>query len=549
MKLAISVVTILLLALSSGSLSAQCLDGNCINGKGTYKFASGAKYTGDFKTGKRHGKGTLYFTNGNVYEGDWALDFREGYGRLKYKDGSVYTGNFKQNKFNGVGTMAYANGDVYGGNWSNDLPSGKGTYTFKSGKKYEGEFVNGKFQGQGKMTYPDKSVYSGAWANNLRQGQGTISKPDGSKVTGYWAADVFQGSAPKPAGTTPAAAPPAKLRDCTEEYCASGTGAYYYGDGSRYEGEFVAGVPQGKGKCYYANGDIYEGGFSNHAPHGNGVMRFKNGRVAGGIWEYGKWVGSTTPQNQPSDQSKVTVDANTKVKIWAVLVGVSRYTSMPSLNFSDDDAYQMYAFLKSPEGGSLPDEQVRVLVDEDATRTNILDQMRKTLLRADENDVIIFYFSGHGVEGAFLPSDFDGYYNQLRHDDIKKILLESKAKHKICIADACHAGTLLAAKAPEAAMVQKLYNAFESSNGGLALLMSSKAEEFSLEDHGLRSGIFSYFVIKGLQGEADSDKNKIVTIKELYTFVYSKVRSYTANVQTPVITGHYDPNMPVGVTK
>ncbi len=548
MKSVVRVAPFLLFLCFSFPLVAQCLDGNCSYGRGTYKYTSGAKYSGDFKSGKRHGKGTLYYTNGNMYEGDWSNDYREGYGRLKFKSGDVFTGYFKQNRFHGTGSMLYANGDIYGGNWSGDLPNGRGTYTFKSGKKYEGDFVNGKFHGNGKMTYSDKSVFSGSWNNNLREGQGTLSKADGSKVTGYWASDVYQGKTATTAAQTSPAPPAPKWRNCTETYCASGLGAYYYGDGSHYEGEFAAGVPQGKGKCYYANGDIYEGGFSNHAPHGQGVMRFKNGRIANGYWDYGKWVGlNTAPSQKPGD--KVPVDVNSTVKIWAVLVGVSRYTAMPSLKYSDDDAYQMYAFLKSPEGGALPEPQIKVLVDDDATRANILDQMRKTLLRADDNDVILFYFSGHGIEGAFLPSDFDGFYNQLRHDDIKKVLLESKAKHKICIADACHAGTLLAAKAPEASTVQKLYGAFEDSKGGLALLMSSKAEEYSLEDHGLRSGIFSYYIIKGLQGEADTDKNSIVTVKELYTYVYHRVRTYTSNAQTPVITGQYDPNMPVAVTK
>ena len=79
---------------------------------------------------------------------------------------------------------------------------------------------------------------------------------------------------------------------------------------------------------------------------------------------------------------------------------------MPPLRYTDDDAYQVYAFLKSPEGGALPDKQVRILIDEQATRQNILDAMRTIFLRADENDVVMFYFSGHGLKGAsFIPVD------------------------------------------------------------------------------------------------------------------------------------------------
>ena len=85
--------------------------------------------------------------------------------------------------------------------------------------------------------------------------------------------------------------------------------------------------------------------------------------------------------------------------------------------------------------------------------------------------------------------------------------------------------------------------------GGTALLMSSKGEEYSLEDGGLRSGIFSHFLVKGLKGEADTSGDKIVSVRELFNFVYKQVRLYTGNVQTPTLTGQFDDNMPVAAVR
>jgi uncharacterized caspase-like protein len=116
-------------------------------------------------------------------------------------------------------------------------------------------------------------------------------------------------------------------------------------------------------------------------------------------------------------------------------------------------------------------------------------------------------------------------------------------------ADACYSGSLLAMKAPVHKMMEKYYQSFENTKGGLAFFTSSQGEEISLEDGGLRQGIFTHFLIRGLNGEADSDKNKIVSINELYAFVKKKVRDYTAKVQTPVITGKYDANMPVAIIR
>ncbi|MEM9930022.1 MAG: caspase family protein, partial [Bacteroidota bacterium] len=182
-------------------------------------------------------------------------------------------------------------------------------------------------------------------------------------------------------------------------------------------------------------------------------------------------------------------------------------------------------------------------------REGVLNAMRSTFLRADENDMIIFYFSGHGLKGAFLPVDYDGYANRLEHDEIRDLLQQSKAKHKLVLADACHAGSLLASRAPTYVQIQDFYNALNESTGGTALLLSSKGEEYSLEDRGLRSGIFSHFLIRGLKGEANANADNIVSVRELFNFVHHRVRRYTGNVQTPTLTGNFDDNMPVAVIR
>ena len=526
-------------------LAAQCQSGNCQNGTGTYRYSSVSTYSGQFVQDLRQGKGKMTLQNGNVYEGQ-----------------------FVNGRMQGQGSMTYGNGDRCVGMWSNDQPNGQGKYFFKTRERYEGQLVNGQFAGIGTMYYTDGAYYSGSWTDNRKNGLGKIVTPDGKTTSGTWnmgkavsttTSTVSNESRPtpgnKPSITKPSSTKPDVngLRNCSSVYCRSGQGFYDYPDGSRWIGEFKDGYPNGRGVCHYANGDRYEGEWANNAPYGEGVMYFASGRVYGAVWMNGAPIRELdSRETVPTDP--VRVDPSKTVKIWAVIVGVGRYTSMPSLKFTDDDAYRFYSFLKSPEGGALPDNQIAVLVDEDATRANILSTMRQYFMKADENDVVLFYYSGHGIEGAFLPVDYDGYNNKLRHEEIKQVFKESKAKHKLCIADACHSGTLnyssnLAAKGPAPVTLQRYYQAFEDTDGGIALLMSSKAEELSLEDHGLRQGVFTYYVLQGLKGKADANNDYLVTIKELYNFVYSKVREYTDNVQTPILTGDYDNDMPVAVRR
>ncbi len=495
--------------------TAQCIKGNCTNGKGAYVFKSGAKYVGEFKNGRIYKYGTLYFSDGKVYTGQWKNQRRNGKGQMSYGDGAVYKGYFVNNKREGMGRLTLSNGEIYEGEWKNDLKHGKGFVEDRNGNK--------------KMSF---------WVN------GTEKKENGNP-----ALLVSQASS---TGSQVSEAP---AKDCNRTHCGNTKkGKYTYQDGSYFIGEFKNGLPDGEGICYYASGDRYEGGWKNNAPDGEGVMYFASGIVYGALWNAGypikKINAKPKPSSSISNPSAVAVERSKEVKIWAVIVGIASYNHMPTLKYTDDDAYQIYAFLKSPEGGAIPDERISLLIDESATRKSILQEMENTFSKADENDVIMLYYSGHGLPGSFLPIDYDGYNNVLQHYEIKNILEKSKAKHKICFADACHSGSLLAMKSPfNATKMQSFFDGFEQTEGGTALFTSSKSEEISMETSGLRQGIYSHYLIRGLRGEADRDGNKIVTIDELYSYVSRYVRTYTSNRQNPVIAGSFDKDMPVAIVR
>ncbi len=543
---------------------ANCIRGNCYDGKGTFVYPSGAKYVGQFQKGKINGEGILYFSNGNKYIGNWIDHYREGEGKMIFTNGDEYTGNFRKSTFHGEGTMKFSNKDKYVGMWREDKQNGQGTYFYNNGDRYEGNFQAGMINGKGKMFYKDGSKYIGIWKDNYKDGNGVFYKTNGTATSGIWVNGKFM-----PANGQESIIPnnqvanqntsgqtvtdmeaKSDVRNCNDTYCADGSGSFTYADGSKFIGEFNNGYPAGYGTCYYANGDKYTGQWANHTPHGMGTMVFHSGQILEAVWERGKPQHGVEPDDSMIESEVIKVDRNREVKIWAVVVGVARYSHMPVLKYTDDDAYQIYAFLKSPEGGALPDNQIKVLVDEDATRSNILRTMRRTFLQADENDVVVLYFSGHGLQGSFLPVDFDGFNNKLDHEDVKKIFGQTKAKHKLCLADACHSGSLMAARNGSVpSTLTNYYKAFQKSKGGTALLLSSKGDEYSLEDHGLRQGIFSHFLIKGLKGEADKNRNNIISIQELYNFVHTKVRAYTGNVQSPTLTGDFDPDMPVAAVR
>jgi hypothetical protein len=370
---------------------------------------------------------------------------------------------------------------------------------------------------------------------------------------------------------------------CIQGDCDNGEGEFLYKDNSSYKGNFQDKKANGFGICTYANGNTYKGEWKNHTFDGKGILAYRTGAIYAGIWVKGKLIEkinpseiyfntptrSIRPRVQPQKPrkpqkptsrnstsiaalpaaTKVIDNARDPINIWAMVVGVAAYNDIPALNYTDDDAYKMYAFLRSPEGGGIPDEQIQVLIDENATRKNILRNMDLLFQKADSNDIIIFYFSGHGLRDSFLPIDSDGYLNKVKHSEIKRIFRNSPAKYKLCIADACHAGGITKDKNIRYVGTSYYYDAFKETHGEIAFMLSSKAEEISIESAKLRQSIFTHFLIKGLKGKADENKDNLVTISEVYNYVCIKVKFYTKNHQHPVIYGDYDSKMPISIIR
>ena len=226
------------------SLKCQC-SGNCHNGRGTYKFENGDKYSGNFKKGLYHGKGTFTFVSGGKYSGMFKKGMFEGEGTFETKDGYKEKGTYKENKMYGFGTATWPSGQKYSGNYLNGKYHGKGIMIFKTGSKYDGDWENGKYHGKDIMIYSDGSKYDGDWENGEKSGKGVFNdrvhedfNPEG---------DIYEG----------------EFSDGLE----NGNGIKYYGgifqSAKKYEGTFKDGLENGKGKILFENGDFFEGEIFN----------------------------------------------------------------------------------------------------------------------------------------------------------------------------------------------------------------------------------------------------------------------------------------------
>ena len=141
-------VVLFLISAQGWGQSTGCIQGDCVNGQGTYTFANDDQYVGEWRDDKYHGQGTLTFANDDQYVGEFRADLFNGQGTYTFADGSVRRGRWANGEFLEPQQSLPQCPGSYATNWDNCL----GTYYFPDGNQYIGEFRDGDFNGQGTYT-------------------------------------------------------------------------------------------------------------------------------------------------------------------------------------------------------------------------------------------------------------------------------------------------------------------------------------------------------------------------------------------------------------
>jgi uncharacterized caspase-like protein len=255
---------------------------------------------------------------------------------------------------------------------------------------------------------------------------------------------------------------------------------------------------------------------------------------------------------------------------WAVVIGISKYAAqkeIPPLRFADKDAEMFYNFLLSSEGGEFPKDHVLFLKNESATYRNIREAFFEFLKQAVAEDFVIIYFAGHGApdptkeENMYLLT-YDTDPKQLAASafpmwDLETALVRSIASERLVVfADACHSAGLAGEVGKRSALVRNNVHAYfqrlSQTRPGRVIFTSSDGYEVSQESErwGDGHGVFTWFLMQGLKGEADEDHDGVVTLGEILSYVDINVRRETQNAQHPNKTGsRFDRSLPLGIVK
>lgn len=232
----------------------------------------------------------------------------------------------------------------------------------------------------------------------------------------------------------------------------------------------------------------------------------------------------------------------------ALIIGLSQYKEVAPLQFADRDATAFAEFLKTQH---VPEENINLFLNQDATRVNIVDALYNLTQTLKPRDRFYFYFAGHGDLEAWISHENSllllynsfktGYFKGnefLQLSELKTWFeaLTKKGVEVVFIADACHSGGLIGGKEG----INKTQQALQESWGSVTKILSCRADEYALEGKqwGGGRGLFSYHLVNGLTGRADANKDQKVSLGELDSYLKTNVvREANPNVQTPVILG------------
>ncbi|MBH8567045.1 caspase family protein [Nostoc sp. CENA67] len=231
-------------------------------------------------------------------------------------------------------------------------------------------------------------------------------------------------------------------------------------------------------------------------------------------------------------------------KLWLILVGVSKYQDdgLPSLNYSTVDCQRLAEALVDA-AAQFTQTEVKIYHDfapHSPSLENIRVNLQQITEAAQPIDTILFYFSGHGIlelntQQVFLcladTQKSDLKNTALALQELLQLLGNSGAQNQLVWLDACHSGGMtLRGKTIEPLlnstpkMVELLQQCAAKTKGFYALLSCDNNQQ-SWEFSDLGHGVFTYYLIKGLQGEA-ADNQGLISVDNLYRYVYYKTLQY-----------------------
>jgi hypothetical protein len=268
-------------------------------------------------------------------------------------------------------------------------------------------------------------------------------------------------------------------------------------------------------------------------------------------------------ENLTSEPKSITVFyEKEKGEIWAAVIGINNYHHVQKLDYARNDASAFADYLRT--NLDIQADHLFELYDGQATKRNIQSQWTKLRRKAGHEDTVIIFFAGHGapeesdasedgdgIEKYILPCDADTndlYTSAIRMGEIAWLFRELKADRVVWLADCCYSGqtggrTILS---KTRANISDAFLDRLSKGKGRIIITASSASEVSKESDDLKHGYFTYYLLKGLKGAADVDRDGFIDVNEISSYLNREVPKATGQRQHPVKKGEAEGQLIIG---
>jgi len=234
----------------------------------------------------------------------------------------------------------------------------------------------------------------------------------------------------------------------------------------------------------------------------------------------------------------------------ALIVGVADYENTPAKAiFADSDALMFKDYASEKLG--IPESRIKTLVDDGADIREVLLGVKRWLARAvkqEQSDVYVF-FAGHGLASDdgekmyLLP--YDGAPELLddtaiARDRLFTDIAAANPRSVTVFLDTCYSGTtrgpdMLIASRPIAIRAKE-----QAVPEGFTVMTAAAGDQTAKPLEEAKHGMFSYFLMKGMEGDADANQDNQITAGELHAYVQQNVIQQSSGSQTPELQGDAD---------
>lgn len=255
---------------------------------------------------------------------------------------------------------------------------------------------------------------------------------------------------------------------------------------------------------------------------------------------------------EPLNPSNIrTKSSNEKI---AIIIGIENYSEAPKANYANLDAQYFFDYARKAFG--VKKQNINLLINENATvvkTDKALSLWLKSKIKKNRSDLIIF-FAGHGLASTdgkelyLLPQDGNPdrlERTALSRTDLFKEIINLNPKSVTMFLDTCYSGVsrdeqmLLASARP----IRIVADEQDGIPDNFTIFSASKLDQISSGLKEAKHGIFSYYLMKGLEGNADSNEDKKITNGELLAYMDENVSQKAAEQgreQNPSLAGDPD---------